>query len=147
PERQAVQNAENTPQPAAHDPSTCVASTLTLLNGIRTPATAALLVFGPQVLTFSTEVVTLGTATVNLDYSINGGAPRPIGPEFFARSSPPFVPPTALGATTPPFVPPPLVGLNVIQPVLTGLNPALPVGTPVATVEFRCFNAAPISPI
>ena len=136
PERQAVQNAENTPQPAAHDPSTCVASSLTLPSGVPVNVTAALVVVGPTVvLTFSTEVITSATGTVNLDYSIDGRSPVPIGPEFFAHDSPFFVTRTAQGATIPPFMtlgP----GLHTIQPVLTAFGPG-------ATVFFRCFTAVP----
>src|SRR5262249_29233895 len=74
------------------------------------------------VLNFSTEIVAPGGGTVNLDYSIDGGGPQPIGPEFFASDNPFFVTRTAVGATIPPFVGPLSAGFHTIVPFLTAFG-------------------------
>jgi len=142
PERQAVQNVENTPQPAAHDPQTCVNSPLLIPVSPLSPIAAApgLTVVGPVtvVLTFSSEIVTTATSTVNLDYMISGVTinPVPIGPEFFAHDFPFFVTRTAQGVTGAPFVSVP-AGVHVITPFLRAFGGG-------ATAFFRCFTAVPV---
>ena len=137
PERLAVQN---TPVPAAPGFQRCATNFLPLPTGVRTPAgtIAQVVLPAPDVveLTFSTEIVTRANGTVNLDYSIDGGFPIPIGPEFFAHDSPFFVTRTAQAATIPPFIGPLSAGLHTIQPILTAF------GEP-AFAFFRCFTAVP----
>jgi hypothetical protein len=137
PERQAVQN---TPVPAAPGFQRCATNEITLLPGVRTPTGTIAQVVLPAAdvveLTFSTEIVTQAGGTVNLDYSIDGGAPVPIGPEFFAHDSPFFVTRTAQAATIPPFIGPLPAGSHTIQPILTAF------GEP-AFAFFRCFTAVP----
>ena len=140
PERKAVQN---TPQPAAPGFQTCATNEI-LLPGtgplVRVPAGTIAQVVLPTptvvVLTFSTEILTAAGGTVNVDYSIDGGAPIPIGPEFFAHDSPFFVTRTAHAATIPPFTAPLSAGFHTIQPFLTAFG-----GN--AFAFFRCFTAVP----
>jgi hypothetical protein len=137
PERQAIQN---TPMPAAPGFQSCAANLLTLNPGVRTPAGTIAVVVLPAAdvvaLTFSTEIRAPAGGTVNVDYSIDGGVPVPIGPEFFSNDFPFFATRTALAATIPPFVGPLAAGLHSIQPFLTAFG-----GTGQAF--FRCFTAVP----
>jgi hypothetical protein len=146
PERQAIQNTPVSAFEQINVPAACAANPLTLLPGVRTPAGTIAQEFTPLFesqatvfeLTFSTEIVTRANGTVNLDYSIDGRAPVPIGPEFFAHDSPFFVTRTAQAFTMPPFFEPIPPGQHSFQPVLTAF------GEP-ATAFFRCFSISAFS--
>jgi len=139
PERQIIQNS---PQPEGLAPGfqSCAANSISLPNGVHTSTGLAAAVELPTAtvvtLTFSTEIVAPAGGTVNVDYSIDGGAVIPIGPEFFADDSPHFVTRTAKADTIPPFTGPLSAGFHTIRPFLTAFG-----GT--GTAFFRCFNAVP----
>ena len=137
PERQILQNS---PQEQAPGFQSCASNEITLPNGVHTSTglTASVVLPTPTVvsLTFSTEILAPAGGTVNVDYSIDGGAVVAIGPEFFADDNPFFVTRTAYAATISPFHAPLSAGSHTIRPFLTAEG-----GTGFAF--FRCFNAVP----
>jgi hypothetical protein len=135
PERQAAQNAPTTSAPGF---GRCASNSIALPNNTSVNtgliAVVSLPVAQTVTLTFSTEIVAPSGGTVNLDYSIDGGAPFAIGPEFFADDAK-FTTRTARALTGPPFVSL-TAGIHTIRPFLRAFG-----GT--GDAFFRCFTAEP----
>src|SRR5437588_11933309 len=80
--------AKATPRLPVTGKQACLTGTITLPIGVSTSTglTITFTLGAPKAvdLLFSTEITVGATGTVNVDYSIDGAAPIPIGPEFFA---------------------------------------------------------------
>jgi hypothetical protein len=126
------------PIPLAPGFQRCAANQITLPNNVSvaTGVTAAVVlpVSQPVTVTFSTEIRAPSGGTVNVDYSVDGGALTVIGPEFFADDTL-FTTRTARGVTGSPFVTL-SAGFHTIQPFLRAFG-----GT--GSAFFRCFTAEP----
>ena len=139
PERQDALNA-----PALKAPGfqRCPSNSIPLPIGVLVPtgtiATVSLPVAQVVTLIFSTEIRAPSGGRVDLLYSIDGTAPRVIGPEFFSDDSAQFVTRTAMAATIPPFGALLPAGTHTIQPILRASF-----GTGAGTAFFRCFTAEP----
>ncbi len=118
----------------------CTTGTLTLTPGVPTDTGLAITftigIAKPVALLFSTEIALPAGDTVNLDYSIDGAPPVPIGPDLFADD--PFfdfTTRTAYGVVNAPFNGgvPLKAGKHTITPFLTDFG----VG---GIADFRCFS-------
>jgi hypothetical protein len=134
----ARKKAMATPRLPITGKQTCLSNSITLPTGVSTNTGLSITFFlgAPKsvALIFSSEIsVAVAGDRVNLDYSIDGGAPIPIGPEFFANDIV-FAARTAYGVVNAPFNGgvPLSAGTHTITPFLRAV-----IGS--GTAFFRCF--------
>jgi hypothetical protein len=136
PERQKARQAPRLPLTGKQ---ACTTSFLTLpASGASTDTGLGITFFlgvpKAVALIFSSEVSVAAGGRVNLDYSIDGAAPKIIGPEFFSDDAI-FTTRTAYGVVIPPFVPTVLsAGTHTITPFLRAT------GGVAGSADFRCFS-------
>jgi hypothetical protein len=133
----ARQKATERPRLPITGKQVCASNLLTFPSAVSTDAQLGITFFigapKPVALLFSTEIAE-SSGTIFLDYSIDGGAPIPIGPEFFSSNDPIGSARTAYGVVMPPFV-------SAVLPAGTHtIKPFLRANTSTGAVKFRCFS-------
>jgi hypothetical protein len=134
----ARQKAINTPRIPAQGKRACASNLLALPAGVSTDVGLGITFFigvpRAVALLFSAEQATSGGLML-LDYSVDGAAPIPIGPQIYSSDTSGATR-TAYGVHNAPFTPGPLSpGTHTITPFLTS--------TGAGAVQFRCFSVSP----